>query len=95
MENTAVFDLQPGFMEPVLPVLSSNSESIFKYYTLSFVEMSLRKCNETDPKTQTVMRPSTDVFVAMIRSLCAKYQQVVYYDNDKTPTVELLETENY
>lgn len=27
----ALFDLQPGFVEPVLPVLSSNSESISKY----------------------------------------------------------------
>lgn len=87
----ALFNLQPGFIEPVLPALSSNSESISKYYTLSFDEMSLRKCYELDPKTQTVMRPSTNVFVAMIRSLCAKYQQVVYYDYDKTPTLELLE----
>lgn len=27
----------------------------------------------------------------MLRSLCAKYQQVVYYNKDTAPTVELLE----
>lgn len=83
--------LQPGFLEPVLDVLTKNAENgIGKYFTLSWDEMKVKQCYEYDHSRKRVLRPVDQVLVMMVKGLCSNWQQVVYYNFDKTPTKELI-----
>lgn len=89
----AAVHLQPGFLEPVLSVLSKNAENgIGKYFTLSWDEMKVKQCYELDHSRKRVLRPVDQVLVMMAKGLCTNWQQVVYYNFDKLPTKELIAT---
>lgn len=83
---TSKFDLQPGFLEVVLPVLSNKANDLGKLVVICFDEMKLRRCYEFDPSTNTVVRPADQVLVFMVKGLCNNYQQVIYYNYDEKPT---------
>lgn len=83
--------LQPGFLQPVLDVLSKNAKNgIDKYFTLSWDEMKVKQCYEYDHSRKRVLRPVDQVLVMMVKGLCSNWQQVVYYNFDKLPTKELI-----
>lgn len=88
----AQLDLQPGFLlEPVLSVLSSYTGDLDKWVCIYFDEMKIRRCYEYDHTTKSIVRPADQALVVMVKGLCKNYQQVIYYDFDKTPSIDLIE----
>lgn len=81
--------IQPGFLEPVLSSIC-NKDGLEKYFTLSFDEMKIKETYEYDHSQSKVMRPVSQALVVMAKGLFANWQQVVYYNFDKTVNSELI-----
>lgn len=89
--HAAMVKVQPGFLEPVLSVLKDVAKSpLGKYCVLSFDEMKVREQYELDKTRKRVLRPCAQALMIMVRGLYDNYQQLIYYNFDKSPTPDLI-----
>lgn len=89
--HAAMVKVQPGFLEPVLTVLKDVAKSpLGKYCVLSFDEMKVREQYELDKTRKRVLRPCAQALMMMVRGLYDNYQQLIYYNFDKSPTPDLI-----
>lgn len=84
-------NIQPGFLEPVLPTMAKNAENdLGKYCVISVDEVKTGRCYEYDSSRKRILRPTDNALVFMVKGLVVNWQQVVYYNFDKAPTKELV-----
>lgn len=85
-------NIQPGFLEPVLSTIAKNADNgLAKYCTISLDEVKTGRSYEYDESRKRVLRPTDYALLFMVKGLCVNWQQVVYYNFDKTPTKELVD----
>lgn len=84
-------NIQPGFLEPVISSIAKNADNgLAKYCTVSLDEVKTGRSYEYDASRKRVLRPTDYALLFMVKGLCVNWQQVVYYNFDKTPTKELV-----
>lgn len=84
-------NIQPGFLKPVLSTIAKNADNgLAKYFTVSIDELKTGRSYEYDASRKRVLRPTDYALLFMVKGLCGNWQQVVYYNFDKTPTKELV-----
>ena len=88
------FRCQPGMQNDILKILSSkiNSEGseLPKLASLAFDEMNIAECLEYDASADRVFGPHKKVQVAMLRGICQKWKQPVFFDFDVPMKLDLL-----
>lgn len=88
------FKCRPGILGEVLCLLkarASNYKDSEKIAVLSFDEMNIDGRISYDSSDDRILGPHSNVQVAMVRGLFAKWKQPIYYDFDVTMTSELLQ----
>lgn len=91
--KASMIDVQPGFITPVLPILEdAGTDPLRKYCTISFDDMKIREQYEFDISRGRVLRPCSQAMMMLVRGLYRNYQQIIYYNFDKKPVVELMQS---